>query len=65
MTLRIPALDAVTCPKCGSGNTDRKTYIWETCDERGKFFDCDVCATPFPFFAVALNAPRRRSASSP
>ncbi len=58
---RIPALDAVSCPKCQSGNTDKKTYVWETVDERGKHFQCDVCAHAFPFVVAALNAPCRSS----
>ncbi len=55
---RIPALDAVFCPKCGSVNTDKKIYVWETVDERGHYFDCDACAVPFPFFNAPLNQPR-------
>lgn len=44
MTLKIPALDHIDCPKCGSGNTDKKVHIWKVADERGVHHECSVCA---------------------
>lgn len=44
MTIRVPALDDVQCPKCQAENIGRKVYVWNTADERGQHFECDICA---------------------
>lgn len=44
MTVRVPALDGVHCPKCGAENIERKVCVWKVADERGPHHECDVCA---------------------
>ena len=48
MTIRMPAINGVRCPKCGAENIPpNKNYVWRVADERGLHFECDVCAHDF------------------
>jgi hypothetical protein len=59
VSLRVPAFESTFCPKCDTGNTERKFYVWKVADERGLHFECDVCAHAWPFDGETINPPRR------
>lgn len=48
MHFGVPAFHEIECPKCTASNTDTKHYIWKVVDERGRHFECKVCAHAWP-----------------
>lgn len=61
MTVRIPALTDVLCPKCKACNHGAAVSVWEVVDATGRYFDCDVCSRIW----LGDNTDRRDSKGKP